>query len=57
MRKSPGDLSVANNAASIAKVPEPHIGTTNGLFLSQPVAIMVPHAKASSMGAFPGILR
>ena len=57
MRNRPGVLSHANSAASMARVPEPHMGTTKGLFLSHQVAIIVPAAKASSIGALPGILR
>src|SRR6187402_2732612 len=42
-------------AASMATVPDPHIGFTNGDLLSHCVAYIVAAANASSIGAWPGI--
>jgi hypothetical protein len=53
----PGLRLVANNAASIASVPEPHIGLIKGDFWSHWVAKITLAAKASNMGALPGIFR
>ena len=41
----------AIKAASIANVPDPHIGSTRGLLLSQSVSNIIPAAKASLIGA------
>ncbi len=57
MRSNPGFLFVAISAASMAKVPDPHIGFTKGELPSHLEAIIVEAARASSIGAFPGILR
>src|SRR5690606_10779689 len=57
MRCKPGVRFCAISAASMAKVPEPHIGFTKGDFLSHCVAMMVEVANASNIGALPGCLR
>ncbi|MNI15374.1 hypothetical protein D3C73_686710 [compost metagenome] len=57
MRNNPGFLFVAIRAASIAKVPDPHMGFTKGELPSHLDAIIVEAARASNIGAFPGIFR
>jgi len=47
----------AINAASMARVPLPHIGLTSGTDPSYPVARMTPAASVSCIGALCGILR
>ena len=44
-------------AASIAGVPEPHIGETKGVFRSHFSALIQAAANVSCIGADPGIFR
>ena len=50
-RNIPGFMLAAIRAASIRKVPEPHIGSTKLLSPLHPVFIMIPAARTSLMGA------
>ena len=53
--REPGALFIAIIAASIAGVPEPHIGETNGVLPSHLSAMMHAAARVSCIGAEPGI--
>ncbi len=57
LRRSPGARPAVMSAASIARVPEPHIGLTKGVVPSYPDASRTAAASVSRIGASCGILR
>jgi len=51
LRIEPGAMSNAINAASMGKVPDPHMGSTNGDAAFQPDSRIIPAASTSLKGA------
>ncbi len=52
-RPRPGAMCRAIMAASMRNVPEPHMASTSGEVLSQPVSWRMPAASTSLIGAWP----
>jgi len=51
LAETPGDMLRAMSAASIAMVPEPHMGSIKSQSPFHPVIIMMPAANTSLRGA------
>ena len=56
-RSAPGAIPAASMAASIKKVPEPHIGSISGSSALQPLKRRRDAASVSVIGAFPAFSR